>query len=135
MITQMNNQILVFMSDIFTQFSRNSKDTMLARAKDARHFVREARIEGGHAEIAASVMHDAVEAKKRQVYAEIAVWHYRRSARKYRSAAAVLSAALELNLNKRNRAYLDAKVKEYDGRQRTLGRIADKIETGSNGYI
>jgi hypothetical protein len=87
--------------------------------------------ESSYGETAISAIEKALTSDKPEFYrrnlSEIAAWHFRLSAEKYREAAAEFEAAAELAVLKRNRKKLQAKAAELHSRAEQAESAANSI--------
>ena len=134
MISAINYQLPMLVLGILARFAGNREDTKKAKsiAIEAKKLASEAKQENKHGEMAKSLSGKSADAKERQAFAAIAVWHYERSARKYAAATEKLDSVLHLDLSKRNANYLSSKRSEFARFSGETNRQAVQIQTTIN---
>lgn len=129
MINEMNYRFPMLVLNLFGNFTSSRKDANQAKsiASEAKQIALEGKLEKKHGTTAKTILVKATDAKQRQAFTAIAVWHYQRAAKKYAAAAEKLNSVFVLELSKRNKEYLESKRDDFETLGAEMNRQADEI--------
>ncbi|HEX8267578.1 MAG TPA: hypothetical protein VF596_19410 [Pyrinomonadaceae bacterium] len=130
MIGELTLSFYSLIPGLFTPRSGNSRRRQLnVLVSEANRNAASANRENSYGETAISAIEKTFTEDKPEIYrrnlSEIAAWHFRLSAEKYREAAAVFAVAAEFAVLKINRKKLQAKAVE-------LRKRAEQAESAAN---